>query len=374
MPKHQPPKPEKSSTPDKIKELEEELSKTKYNKATQGHVGLVKAKIAMLKEKQIRRSAGKGKQEGFQVRKTGDATVIMVGYPSVGKSTILNKLTNAHSKVAAYAFTTLTVIPGLLRYKGSDIQVLDVPGILAGAAAGTGRGKEVLASAMGSDLVLFIVDATQPENLETLKKEVYEADLRINERKPFVVIEQKPRGGVTVGSLVNLTKTNEETIAAVAKEMRILNASILIRDDITVDQFIDVVEGNKRYVPGIVGVNKADLLSSVELEKLKREYSPDICISAELGLGIDELKELIFQGLRFLRVYCKEVGKKADVQEPLILMEGATLQTMCERLHRDFVKNFKFARIWGSSKFPGQEIRKLAYEVKDGDVVELHIR
>ena len=107
---------------------------------------------------------------------------------------------------------------------------------------------------------------------------------------------------------------------------------------------------------------------------VKREYHPDICISAELGKGIEELKELIFQKLRFLRVYCKEVGKKADVQEPLILMEGATLQTMCERLHRDFVKNFKFARIWGSSKFPGQEIRKLSYELKDGDVVELHIR
>lgn len=364
----------KSSIPDRIKEFEDEIKNTKYNKASQGHIGLIKAKIAMLKEKQVKRSAGKGKQEGFQVRKTGDATVIMVGYPSVGKSTILNKITNAQSKVAAYAFTTLTVIPGLLRFKGADIQVLDVPGILAGAAAGTGRGKEVLASAMNADLVMFIVDATQPENLGTLKNEVYDANLRINQKKPFIVIEQKMRGGITVSSLAKLTKTDEETIAKVAREMKFMNASILIRDDISIDQFIDVVEGNKRYLPGIVVVNKADLLDESELQRLKEKLHPDICISAELGQGMEELKALIFQRLKFLRAYCKEAGKKADMSEPLILMEGATLQTMCEKLHRDFVKNFKFARIWGSSKFPGQEIRKLTYELKDGDVAELHMR
>src|SRR3989338_8783451 len=97
-----------------VKDLEDELTKTKYNKRTQKHVGLVKAKIAILKEKQVTRSAGKGKTEGFTVRKTGDGTVIMVGFPSVGKSTLLNAITNAISPVGAYAFTTLTCIPGLM--------------------------------------------------------------------------------------------------------------------------------------------------------------------------------------------------------------------------------------------------------------------
>ena len=136
-------KKERSSGRERIKELEEELSTTKYNKRTQGHIGLVKAKIARLKEEQQRKQAGKGKTEGYSVKRSGDATAIIVGFPSVGKSTLLNALTNAKSEVAAYAFTTLTCIPGLMEYKHAKIQILDVPGIVEGAASGRGRGKEI---------------------------------------------------------------------------------------------------------------------------------------------------------------------------------------------------------------------------------------
>jgi hypothetical protein len=78
--------------------------------------------------------------------------------------------------------------------------------------------------------------------------------------------------------------------------------------------------------------------------------------------------------MELIRVYCKEVRKKADLDEPLIMFEDATLKDVCEKLHRDFTDNFKFARVWGSSKFDGQVIRKLGYKLKDKDVVELHMR
>jgi small GTP-binding protein len=61
----------------------------------------------------------------------------MIGFPSVGKSTLLTKLTGTiviylgtFSKIAAYEFTTLTCIPGVLRHKGAKIQLLDLPGII----------------------------------------------------------------------------------------------------------------------------------------------------------------------------------------------------------------------------------------------------
>ena len=124
-----------------IKELEDELKKTKYNKATQGHVGIVKAKIAQLREKQDTRTQQKtGRSDyGYSVRKSGDGTVLLLGFPSSGKSTLLNKLAGTHSEVAAYAFTTLTVIPGMMEYKQAKIQILDVPGIVSGAASGRVR-------------------------------------------------------------------------------------------------------------------------------------------------------------------------------------------------------------------------------------------
>jgi len=70
-----------------------------------------------------------------------------VGFPSVGKSTFLSKVTKTESIVAAYSFTTLTAIPGVLEYGGAEIQVLDLPGIIEGAAEGKGRGRQVISAA-----------------------------------------------------------------------------------------------------------------------------------------------------------------------------------------------------------------------------------
>ena len=106
---------------EQIKQFQDELKKTKYNKKTQHHIGLVKAKIAKLREKQEKRSKGGKKGEGYAVSRSGDATVLLLGFPSVGKSTLLNALTNADSEIGAYAFTTLKVIPGTLDYNHSKI-------------------------------------------------------------------------------------------------------------------------------------------------------------------------------------------------------------------------------------------------------------
>lgn len=361
----------KTDVPSRIKELEDELSRTKYNKRTQGHIGLLKAKIALLKEKQEKRRKGKGKTDGYTVKKSGDATVIMVGFPSVGKSTLLNKLTNAKSTVADYDFTTLSCIPGMLKYKDAKIQVLDVPGVVKGAASGRGRGKEVLSVAVNSDLVLFLIDVFYPLHYKILLKEIRDSHLRVNEEKPDVKITKKSKGGIGIGSTVRLTKLNHDTIKKILSEFKIVNADVLIRTNIGADQLIDVIEGNKKYVKGIVLVNKIDIASKEQIDKAKKITNPDILVSAEKGTGIEQLKELIFQRMGFIRIYCKKQGKKADMGEPLILKKENTLRDMCEKLHRDFAERFRFARIWGSSKFPGQAIRKLSYELKDKDIVEL---
>lgn len=79
--------------------------------------------------------------------KSGDARIALVGFPSVGKSTFLSKITKTKAAVAAYSFTTLTAIPGVLEYGGAEIQILDLPGIIEGAAEGKGRGRQVISAA-----------------------------------------------------------------------------------------------------------------------------------------------------------------------------------------------------------------------------------
>ncbi len=358
----------------KVKDLEEELSTTKYNKNTQHHIGLVKAKLAKIKEDYQKKAAGKGKTEGFEVKRSGDATAIIVGFPSVGKSTLLNAITNANSPVGAYAFTTLTCIPGLLEYNHAKIQVLDVPGIVEGAATGRGRGKEVLACAQSADLVIILLDVFHPEHFEVVKKEIYETGLRINQRLPLVKISKKARGGIDIGCTVKLTKLNEETIKAILKEFRLDNSSIVIREDITDDQLIDVIEGNRKYVPAITLLNMIDMVNSKELERIKAIVKPDICISAEKKINTEESKELIFKKLDFIRIYCKEAGKKADMGVPLIMRKGSTLRDVCVKLHKDFVAKFRFARIWGKSvKFDSMIIKNLEHKLLDNDIVEIHL-
>lgn len=360
---------------EQISSFEKELSETKYNKRTQGHIGLLKAKIAILKEKEKLRSSKGTKGHGYNVRKTGDASVIMIGFPSTGKSTLLNTLTGAHSAVGVYDFTTLDVIPGMLQHRHAKIQILDVPGVVRGAAIGRGRGREVLSVIQNSDLVIFIIDVQRPEALEVLKKEIYDTNIRINQQKPDVRIIKKTKGGVSIGKTVHCPELDNKTIEAICKEMRLSNVDIVIRTPITADQLIDVIEGNKHYIPGIVVLNKIDMIAEDELDIIRQRIRPDICISAEKKINIEILKDMIFERLNLIRIFCKHIGKKPDMDVPLIMKRGATLKDMCEKLHKDFVEKFKFAKIWGSSvKFHGQPILKLAHVLNDKDIVELHMR
>ncbi len=355
-----------------IQELEDRIANTKYNKSTQRAIGLYKAQLAKLKEDIVRKASKGGKSEGYAVKKSGDGTVVLLGFPSVGKSTILNALTDAKSAVAAYEFTTLTCIPGVMKYKHAKIQILDLPGIVRGAASGRGRGKEVLAVMRNADLIMIIVEGKKPEHYEALMSEIYDSGIRVNQKQPIIKIRKTTKDGIKVGRTVK-TDVDDDTIKAILKEYKINNADVVLRSNFTIDQFIDAVEGNKIYLPAIVTINKSDLLTEDEIDKVNKEINPDLFISAQNGINIDRLKELIFDRLELMEIFLKETKKQADMEEPMIVKIDAKIVDICNKLHKDFVTKFKFARVWGpSSKFPGQKFN-LNHVMKDGDVLEIHL-
>ena len=263
----------------------------------------------------------------------------------------------------------------MLEYKHAKIQILDVPGILAGASRGKGRGKEVLAMVRNADLILIIIDALNPEQHSAILKEIYDTGVRINKRPPDVKITKKVRGGIDIGSTVALTKITRETITAILRELRINNADVLIRTDIDADDLIDAVEGTRRYIPSVTVISKADLLSKESVDNIIKTIKPDLFVSAEKKINIEKLKEVIFNRLNFIRIYLKEVNKKADLEVPMVLKGGATLRSVCEHIHKDFVRKFRFARVWGkSAKFEGQQFRTPDKALCDGDIVEIHLK
>ncbi len=356
-----------------IKAIEDEISNTKKNKSTEHHIGRLKAKIAFLRDEVQKRASSKSGGEGFSVKKSGDASVVLVGFPSVGKSTLLNSLTGTESAVAAYEFTTLDVVPGTMKYKGTTIQILDVPGLVRGAASGRGRGKEVLAVVRNADLALIILDVFQLVHHDVLIQELNDAGIRVNSSPPDVTIKKKARGGINVNSTVSLDM-DEETIKSVLGEYRIHNANVLIRQNINVDQLIDVVLDNRKYIPGYVVINKIDLADKYTLKDCLNKFPDALLISADKKIHMEELKEKIYEHLGFIRIYLKPQGKPADMNDPLIVREGVSIEDVCDKLHRDFKKRFRYAQIWGrSAKHEGQRAG-LEHVMFDSDILSIILR
>ena len=370
--------------PEKIKEIQDQIHRTQINKATEFHIGLLKAKIARLKREMQENVHGKtmhsgGENIGFDVRKTGDATVVLIGLPSVGKSTLLNSLTNAKSRVASYQFTTLTAVPGMMHYRGAKIQVLDMPGIIEGASGGKGFGKRVLSVARSADLVLIVLDVFQPHHLSVLKKELAEAGIRLDEQPPNILIEKTATGGVSVNAQVPI-KTSERLIKEIMRLYGLHNGRLIIREpNLTDDQLIDVLNGNRIYVPSVVVLNKIDLVNASFVQEIKSKIVGNnnnnnnnfIAISADSAINIDVLKEVIYQRLGFIRVYMRPKGRETDFKEPLIIKNGATVEDVCNKIHRNMAKNFRYGLVWGrSAKFAGQKVG-LDHKVADEDILTI---
>ncbi|MDQ5842294.1 MAG: GTP-binding protein [Thermoproteota archaeon] len=369
--------------PEKIKEIQDQIHRTQINKATEFHIGLLKAKIARLKREMQDNVHSKtmhsgGENIGFDVRKAGDATVVLIGLPSVGKSTLLNSLTNAKSRVASYQFTTLTAVPGMMHHRGAKIQILDLPGIIEGASGGKGFGKRVLSVARGADLVLIVLDVFQPHHLSVLKKELWEAGIRLDEQPPNISIEKTSMGGVSVNAQVPI-KTSERLIKEIMRLYGLHNGRLIIREpNLTDDQLIDVLNGNRIYVPSLTVLNKIDLVSASFVQEIKSKIvgadnnnNNFIAISADSGINIDALKEAIYQRLEFIRVYMRPKGGETDFREPLIIKKGATVEDICNKIHRNMAKNFRYGLVWGkSAKFAGQKVG-LDHKVVDEDILTI---
>ena len=366
---------------EEIEELREEIAETPYNKSTEAHIGRLKAKLAEKKEELERRQSSGSGGQGYAVEKTGDATVGLVGFPSVGKSTLLNALTNAESEVGSYEFTTLDVNPGMLQYRGANIQLLDVPGLIEGAAGGRGGGREVLSVVRTADLVLFVLSVFEIDQYQRLSEELYENKVRLDQERPRITVSKKHKGGIKV-TTSGEQQLDEGTIKEVLRQRGFVNADVTLRQDLDVDQLVDALMDNRVYLPSLVCVNKADLIDRDYLPTVKenlRENGLDpeevVFISAEEERGLDGLKEAIWERLGLIRIYMDKPGRGIDWEEPLVLTEEEnTVDDALNKLGGSFDERFRFARVTGpSAKHDEQQVGR-DHELADEDVLRIVTR
>jgi len=359
---------------EKISAIEAEMARTQRNKATSAHLGLLKARLAKLRRELItpKGGAGGGTGEGFDVAKTGDARIGFVGFPSVGKSTLLSNLAGVYSEVAAYEFTTLTTVPGVIKYKGAKIQLLDLPGIIEGAKDGKGRGRQVIAVARTCSLIFIVLDVLKPlQHKRIIEHELEGFGLRLNKQPPNIVFRRKDKGGVNLQTMVTQTELDLDTVKNILAEYKIHNADITLRYDASSDDLIDIIEGNRVYIPCIYILNKIDQISIEELDVIYK-VPHTVPISAHHKWNFDDLLEKMWDYLRLVRIYTKPKGQLPDYESPVVLSsERLTIEDFCNKLHRTIIREFKYALVWGASvKHQPQKVGK-EHVLNDEDVVQI---
>lgn len=339
-------------------------------------MGQLKAKLAKLRRELIdpKSGGGGGGGIGFDVARTGVASVGFVGFPSVGKSTLMTRLTGTHSEVSEIEFTTLTTVPGTLKVHGAPIQILDLPGIIEGANDGRGRGRQVIAVARTCNLIFIILDVLKPlGDKKIIESELEGFGIRLNKKPPAITVRKKDKGGIAITNTVPLTNIDHDEIKAVLSEYRIANADVAIRQaNVTADDLVDVVEGNRVYIPAIYVLNKIDAISIEELDLLYK-IPHSVPISSKEWLNVDELLERMWQDLDLVRIYTKPRGAAPDYTAPVVLRQGkCTVQDFCNAIHKEIAKQMKYAIVWGSSAkhARGQKVG-LDHVLEDEDVVHI---
>jgi len=291
------------------------------HKGTDRLQGDLKAKISELKkEMQKPRTAGKSTYS-LHVPRQGAAQVVLIGFPNVGKSQILSRLTKATPQVAPYPFTTQEPQVGMIEFEDIKIQLIDTPPITDDFI------QPWLSPIIRSaDLVLLVADLGSEEVLEE-----------------------------TDGLTGRLERSRIKLVSDDPKEVGLFGDA---------------------YKKTIILGNKSDLEGAeIRLEALKDLYAdkfPIIPVSSENSGSWVGLKKEIYRALNIIRVYTKEPGKPADLKDPVVLKKGSVVLDAAKAIHKDFAHNLRYVRMWGSSKFDGQQVDR-DHPLKDGDIVEFHL-
>ena len=303
---------------EKIETLEELLSTIPKHKGTDKLRGDLRRKLAKLKASaQTRKKTGK-RDAGFRIDREGAGQVLVIGSANTGKSSLVAALTNATPEVSESPFSTWAATPGMMPIENVQVQLIDTPPLNRDFIE-----PELMDLIRRCDLILIVLDLhTQP-------------------------IQQL-----------------EDTLTQM-REHRILPLRLKAEH-----------EGERRltFVPILVLVNKCDddsCDSDFEaLCELLENRWPMLPVSSKTGRNLDRLKQEVFDRLELVRVYSKIPGKEPDIQSPFVMKRGGTVEEFASKVHQDFVKNLKTARVWGSSAFDGQMVPR-DYVLHDEDVVEL---
>jgi hypothetical protein len=303
--------------------LKEMLRSIPKHKGTEHLQADIKSRIKQLTDELAGPRKGAARTPQFSVRREGAAQVCLVGPPNSGKSTLHAALTGSHSEVGPFPYTTRTALPGMLPFEDIAFQLIDLPPV-----SREHMEPGLIGVLQGADAAWLVVDLSDP--------------------------------------------ACTEQVVAIREE--------LTRRKIVLEESWPAPEGDDVFqvrLPTLLVANKSDLDPDPEevkvLEELLQIRYPALAVSAASGEGLGELARFLFKSLGVVRVYTKVPGKPADRQRPFTVRRGDRVLDVARLVHQDVAATLKYARLWGSGEFEGQQVGP-EHPVADGDVLELHAR
>ena len=298
-----------SSVQEKMSALEDMMAAIPRHKGTEKLQAELKKKMSALRKESEQPKKGGGRRDSFVVEREGARQLALVGAPNSGKSQLVRSLTHAMPEVAEYPYTTRNPIPGMMIFENVRLQLVDLPPISPEYTE-----SWVAQVIRNTDAVLWIVDLSDDDVLDKLE-----------ETRSF--------------------------LANAKVDLQTMNVLIV---------------GNKNDAPG--AVERAAIVQ----EAVQGQY-PMTTISAASATPetLEAFKRVVYDFLNVVRVYTKAPGKKPDFTDPYVVPKGSTVLDVAEKVHRDFVHNLKYARIWGEGKVDGIMAPR-DFVIGEGDVLELH--
>jgi len=361
---------------ERLQSLEKMLSTIPKHKGTEKMVLQIKRKIAKIKKEIEQKEAKKGGGKGFNIRKEGAAQIVLVGPPNAGKSSILKMLTNADVAVGAYAFTTLELTPGMLKINDIQIQLVEVPGLIQGVSMGKGMGLQLLSSVRSADALVLVIDASNEpmKQMKVTLDELEAGGIKVNRRRPDIDIKKRVVGGIEIVGKDHI-KADLKDVKEILIDFRISSGLLVVREDVDLADIQEALDYSTTYKKGFVVLNKFDMADPAILEKMKKKYPAFSFYPASTvhKSGFKEISEKVYQIADIKRIFTKSPGED-PAYPPVAMAMDATVKDVAKKVHKTIAKNFKYARVWGSSvKFGGQRVGE-DHIPGDGDTVEIHIK
>ena len=305
---------------EKLACLEEMISIVPKHKGTDKLRADLRKRVSKLKSAaQAKKSLGRH-ESAYHINKEGAGQVVIVGATNVGKSALVARVTNAAPEVAEFPHTTWKPTPGMMPIENIQIQLIDTPPLNTDYID-----PEMMDLIRRCDLVLLMVDL-QPDPMQQL-----EDSLALLENQGIVPLRLKDRyldrRGIRPVPFLILANKN---------------------DDSQMDENLDI------------------------FQELIADNWPMESVSVMTGRNLDQLEAALIERLNIIRVYTKSPGKKPDMTSPFVLKKGSTMADFAGKVHQDFSRKLKAAKVWGPAVFDGQMVQR-DYVLQDGDVVELQI-